>query len=232
MARLFAFVLLLLALAVAAGFAWTAYDLHQLQGAIADHGAALRQFQVRQEAIFAADSMETSLNRFILDGNTANTELIRLNKELVERLAQQDEAAKNDKMLQDLVAREQQWYSQFAQPLIEQRKQVQAGQGLPEDLLNRYRTIKKELGTFDLETAAQAAYQRDAQGLLQAQEHLGPGAWLRYTAVGLVVIVIFAVALGTFRNIGRLHRVARGEGEGEGEEEEDDEDSGPEGEGH
>ncbi|HEX7285601.1 MAG TPA: hypothetical protein VF532_05430 [Candidatus Angelobacter sp.] len=228
MARLFAFVLLLLALAVAAGFAWTAYHLHQLQGAIANHGAALRQFQVRQEAIFAADSMDTALLRFMLDGNTANTELIRLNKELVERLAQQDDAAKNDKMLQDLVAKEQQWYSQFAQPLIEQRKQVQAGQGLPEDLLNRYRTTKKDLGTFDLEMAAQAAYQRDTQGLLQAQEHLGPGAWLRYAAVALALIAIFAVALGTFRNIGRLHRVAKGEGEVE----EDDEDTGPEGEGH
>jgi hypothetical protein len=225
MARLFAFVLLLLGLAVAAGFVWTAFDLHQLESAIRDNGTALRQFQVRQEAIFAADSMDTALLRFMLDGNTANTELIRLNKELVERLAQQDDAAKNDKMLQDLVAKVQQWYSQFAQPLIEQRKQVQAAQGLPEDLLNRYRTTKKDLGTFDLEMAAQAAYQRDTQGLRQAQERQRPWAWLRYAVVALAVIAIFAVALGTFRNIGRLHRVAKGEGE---VEDDDEEETGPE----
>lgn len=228
MARLFALLLLLLGLAVATGLAWTAYHLQRLDNAVLDHSAALRQFQVRQEAILAVDSMDTALHRFLLDGNTANAELIRLNKDLVERLAQQDEAAKNDKLLEDLVAREQQWFSQFAQPLIEQRKQVQPGQGLPEELLNRYRTTRKDLGTFDSEMSAQAAYQRDVQNLMQAQEHAGPRAWVRYGAVALVIIAIFAVALGVLRNIGRLHRVARGEGE----EEEDDEDTGPEVEGH
>jgi hypothetical protein len=220
MARLFAFALLLLSLLAAVGLGWTAYHLHQLDSAISNHAVALRQYQTRQEAIFALDSMDTALHRFLLDGNSANADLIRLNKDLVERLAQQDPATQGDKLLQDMVAREQQWYSQFAQPIIEQRRQVPAGQGLPEDLLNRYRTGRKDLGAFDSEMAARDAYQKDVQGLLESQKQIGPGVWLRYGAAGLVVIAMLAVALGTFKNIGRLHRVARGDDE----EEEDEED--------
>jgi hypothetical protein len=220
MAHLFTFVLFVLSLAAVAGLGWTAFHLLRLDGAISDHSAALRQYENRQEAIFALDSMDMALHRFILDGNTANVDLIRLNKDLVERLAQKDAAAQNDKMLQDLVAREQQWYAQFAQPLIDQRRQLPAGQGLREDLLNRYRMTKKDLATFDTEMAAQTAYQHDVQNLLDAQKHIGPGPVVRFGAAVLVVVVIFAVAWGTFRNIGRLHRVARGDDE---EDEDDDE---------
>lgn len=222
MAHLFTFILLVLSLAAAVGLGWTAYHLQRLDNAISNHAAAMHQYEIRQEALFAVDSMDLALHHYLLDGNAANSDLIRLNEDLVERLAREDTAAQNDKLLQDLVAREQLWYSQFAQPIMELRRQWPAGQGLPEDLLNRYRTTPKLLATFDAEMAAQTAYQKDMQGLLDAQKQTGPGVWLRYSVAGLVVLAIVIVALGTFRNIGRLHRVARGDDEEDQDEEEAD----------
>ncbi len=218
-AHLSVFALLILSLVAVAGLSWTAYHLHQLDGAINDHSAALRQYENRQEAIFALDSMDVALHRFMLDGNSAYEDLVHLNKDLVERLAQRDDGAKNDKILQDLIAREQQWYTQFAQPLMDQRRQSPAGQGLPEDLLNRYRTSKQELSTFNSEMAAQTAYQRDMTNLLDAQKHIGPGPVVRYGAAGVVALAICLVAFLTFKNVRTLHHVAEGEDEDEEEEE-------------
>jgi hypothetical protein len=222
LAHFYTFILLVLSLVAATGLVWTAYHLHRLDTAISNHTAALHQYQIRQEALFAVDSMDVALHRYLLDGNAANADLIRLNKDLVERLAQQDAAAQSDRLLQDLVAREQQWYLLFAQPIMEQRRQAPAGMGVPEEVLNRYRTTPKILATFDTEMLAQAGYQKDLKELQDAQKQIGPAAWLRYSAVGFVVLGIIVVALGTFRNIGRLHRVARGDDEEEEDEEEND----------
>ena len=53
---------------------------------------------------------------------------------------------------------------------------------------------------------------------------------LRYVAACLAVVMIFMLAVASFRNIGRLHRVARGEDQQEEEEEEEEEEK-PEGDG-
>ena len=127
--RVFTFGLLLCGLLGAAGLAFAGYRAHQVNAAVRNYAPAASLYRARTAAIHQLADMETAFHRFLLDGNSVNLSLVERDKEGIEQLAQQDPEAQGDKLLQDIVAKEQQWYSQAAQPLIEQRKTVPAGQG-------------------------------------------------------------------------------------------------------
>src|SRR6478735_6244129 len=163
---------LLLGLLAAAALAFYGYELYQLNGALSKYQQAMLQHQMRTEAINRLSEMDVSFNRYLLDGNAANTGLIQADKQRIEQLAQANADAQNDKVIQSLLATEQKWYGQAVQPMIEERRKLAAGQGLPEDFLAKYRAAPQDLQIINFEMTAENAYHQSQQNLQQAEDQL------------------------------------------------------------
>jgi CHASE3 domain sensor protein len=207
--------LLLLGLGAATALGFYGYELHRLNEAVDTYKQAAALHQVRTDAIDHLSDMEAAFNRYLLDGNSANTGLIQADKQRIEQLAQSDADALNDKLLQSLVAAEQKWYAQAVQPLIEERRKLAAGQGLPEDFLAKYRSAPQDLQLVNLETSTANA-QRDAQLALKQTEDQLHWLWLPFLLAGLLMICVIWLAIGAMKNVRYLKQAA------ENPEEEDD----------
>jgi hypothetical protein len=214
--------LLLLGLLAAAALAFYGYELHQLNGALSSYQQAVLQYQMRTEAIDRLSDMEAAFNRYLLDSNSANTGLIQADKQRIEQLTQADADAQNDKLLQSLVAAEQKWYTQAVQPLIEERRKLGAGQGLPEDFLAKYRAAPQDLQIINFEITAENAYHQAQQTLGQTEDQLR-WRWLPFPLAGLAIIGMIWLAIGALKNVSYLKQAA------ENPEEDDD---GPEPQDH
>ena len=207
---------LLLGLLAAAALAFYGYELYRLNGALSRYQQAMLQQQMRTEAIDRLSEMDVSFNRYLLDGNSANTGLLQADKQRIEQLAQANAEAQNDKLLQGLVATEQKWYAQAVQPLIEERRKLAAGQGLPEDFLAKYRAAPQDLQIVNLEIATENAHREALQALQQTQDQLR-WRWLPFPLAGLAITGLIWLAIGAVKNVSYLKQAA------ENPEEEDDE---------
>ena len=121
---------LLLGLLAAVALAFYGYELYRLKRALSRYQQAMLQHQMRTEAINRLSEMDVSLNRYLLDGNSANTGLLQADKQRIEQLAQANADAQNDKLLQGLVAAELKWYGQAVQPLDGRTAQAGRGPGI------------------------------------------------------------------------------------------------------
>ena len=207
--------LLLLGLVAAAALGFYGYELYRLNGALIGYQQAMLQHQMRTEAIDRLSEMEVSFNRYLLDGNSANTGLLQADKQRIEQLAQANADAQNDKLLQQLVAAEQKWYAQAVQPMIEERRKLAASQGLPEDFLAKYRAAPQDLQIVNLEIATANAHREALQALQQTEDQMR-WRWLPFPLAGLVVIGVIWLSLGAIRHVSYLKQAA------ENPEEEDD----------
>ncbi len=207
--------LLLLGLLASAALGFYGYEIHRLNGALTSYQQAVLQYQMRTEAIDRLTDMEAAFNRYLLDGNSANTGLIQADKQRIEQLAQANTEAQNDKLLQSLVATAQKWYGQAVQPLIEERRKLAAGQGLPEDFLAKYRAAPQDLQIINFEINAENAYHQAQQTLEQTQDQLR-WRWLPFPLAGLAIIGVIWLAIGAMKNVSYLKQAA------ENPEEEDD----------
>ena len=206
---------LLLGLLAAVALGFYGYELYRLNGALSKYQQAMLQQQMRTEAINRLSEMDVSFNRYLLDGNSANTGLIQADKQRIEQLAQTNSDAQNDKLLQGLVAAEQKWYTQAVQPLIEERRKLAAGQGLPEDFLAKYRAAPQDLQIVNLEIATENAHREALQALQQTQDQLR-WRWLPFPLAGLAILGMLWLVIGAMKNVSYLKQAA------ENPEEEDD----------
>lgn len=214
--------LLLLGLLAAAVLGFYGYELYRLNGALISYQQAVLQYQMRTEAIDRLSDMEAAFNRYLLDGNSANTGLIQADKQRIEQLAQANADAQNDKVIQSLVAAEQKWYGQAVQPLIEERRKLAAGQGLPEDFLAKYRAAPQDLQIINFEMTAENAYHEAQQNLQLAEDQLR-WRWLPFPLAGLAVLGMLWLAIGAMKNVSYLKQTA---------ENPEEEDEGPESQDH
>ncbi len=120
------------------------------------------------------------------------------------------------------MAAEQKWYGQAVQPLIEERRKLAAGQGLPEDFLAKYRAAPQDLQIVNSEIATENAHREALQALQQTQDQLR-WRWLPFPLAGLAIIGMLWLAIGAMKNVSYLKQAA------ENPEEEDD---GPEPQDH
>lgn len=208
---------LLLGLLAATALGFYGYQLHRLTGALNSYQQAVFQYQMRTEAIDRLSDMEAAFNRYLLDGNSANTGLLQADKQRIEQLAQTNSDAQNDKLLQGLVASEQKWYGQAVQPLIEERRKLAAGQGLPEDFLAKYRAVPQDLQIINFEMTAENAYHQAQQSLQQAEDELR-WRWIAFPLAVLCAAGVIWLVWGTMRNVRHLKYAAENP-----EEEDDDE---------
>lgn len=198
---------LLLGLVAAVTLAFYGYQLHRLNGAVSSYRQAVFQYQMRTEAIDRLSDMEAAFNRYLLDGNSANTGLIQADKQRIEQLAQANADAQNDKVIQSLVATEQKWYGQAVQPLIEERRKLAAGQGLPEDFLAKYRAAPQDLQIISFEMTAENAYHQAQQSLQEAEDQLR-WRWIAFPLAALLAAGVIWLALGAMRNVKHLKYAA------------------------
>ncbi|MGZ7091306.1 MAG: hypothetical protein ACXVKH_17710, partial [Candidatus Angelobacter sp.] len=112
---------------------------------------------------------------------------------------------------------QQKWYGQAVQPLIEERRKLAAGQGLPEDFLAKYRAAPQDLQLVNLEINAEDAYHQAQQTLQQTENQLR-WLWLPYPLAGLLVIGVLALGISAMKSVKHLKQAA----ESVGDEEEDD----------
>src|ERR1051326_989645 len=192
--------LLLLGLVAAAALAYCGYQLHRLNGAVNSYQQAVFQYQMRTEAIDRLSDMEAALNRYLLHGNSANTGLLEADKQRIEQLAQANADAKNDKVLQNLVSVERKWYGQAVQPLIEERRKLAAGQGLPEDFLAKYRAAPQDLQIINFEMTAANAYHQAKQSMQQAEDQLR-WRWVAFPVAALGAVGAIWLSLGAMRTV-------------------------------
>jgi len=211
--------LLLLSLLAAAALAFYGYQMHRLNGALNSYKQAAWQYQVRTEAIHRLSDMEAAFNRYLLDGNSANLGLIHADKQRIEQLAQWDAEAQNDNVLQGLLAAEKKWYTQAVQPIVEERRKLAAGQGLPEDFLAKYRAAPQDLQLVNFETNAENAQHQAQQALQQSESELR-WLWLPYPLAGLLIIGVVVLTVSAFKSVNHLKQAA--------ENEEDDDEDGQE----
>lgn len=212
--------LLLLGLLASAALGFYGYETHRLNGALTSYQQAVLTYQMRTEAIDRLSDMEAAFNRYLLDGNSANTGLLQADKQRIEQLAQANAEAQNDKVIQSLVATEQKWYGQAVQPLIEERRKLAAGQGLPEDFLAKYRAAPQDLQIINFEMTAENAYHQAQQGLQQAEDELR-WRWIAFPVALIVAVGAIWLSLGAMRNVKHLKYAA------ENPEEEEDDDREP-----
>jgi hypothetical protein len=205
------FGLLLLALLGAVALALYGYDLYRLREAVTAYQAAATQFHVRTEAIHRLSGMEGAFNRYLLDGNSANLGLMQSDQRRLEQLAQQDAAAQHDQLLQNIVAAEQKWSGQTA-PVIEERKKLAAGQGLPEDFLAKYRAAGQNLETINFEIAADNDQRQAQQALQQADSQLR-WTWLPIPLAVLLAIGIIWLTIHVTRGVHHLRQAAESDDE-------------------
>jgi hypothetical protein len=199
--------LLLLGFLGAVGLAYAGYRAHRLSAAVSDYAVAASLYQARTAAIQRLSDIETSFHRFLLDGNSVNLNLMQRDKEALAQLAQQDSTTRADKLLQDMVAKEEQWYSHTAQPLIDQRKSLPAGQGISEDFLSHYRTASPDLGVINFENSADGAYRQSLQGLRDSQQQTRIWFLLACVAVAMLLIILIAMlASGALKHVGNLQK--------------------------
>jgi CHASE3 domain sensor protein len=210
-ARLFVFGLLFASLIGPLGLLFAGYQVYKSNAALNDYRDAASLYRSQAEAILRLNDMETAFNRFLLDGNSANLALVQRDKERIEQVAQQDDRTKGDKLLQTLMAKEQQWFTHVAQPLIESRKGLPAGQGISEDFLARYRASGSDLGAINFETEMERTYQSAAQELDRVQRELRIWISLAYLAAALCAgVLAFAMASGALRRLADLKRSVNG----------------------
>ena len=199
--------LLLLGLLAAAALGFYGYQLHRLNGALSSYQQAVLQYQMRTEAIDRLSDMEAAFNRYLLDGNSANTGLIQADKQRIEQLTQANADAQNDKLLQSLVAAEQKWFGQAVQPIIEERRKLAAGQGLPEDFLAKYRAAPQDLQIINFEISAENGYHQAQQTLEQTEDQL-LWRWLPFPLAGLAIIGMIWLGIGAIKNVSYLRHAA------------------------
>ncbi len=212
--------LLLLGLLGATALAFYGYQIHRLSGALNTFKDAESQYHSRSEAIRRLSDMETAFNRFLLDANSANLGLMEASKQRIEQLAQQDANAQNDQLLQNLVTAEKKWYSQTVQPMVEERRKLAAGQGLPEDLLAKYRSTPQDLQLVSSEVATENAH-RDAQEALQQTQEQIRWLWVPIPLAALLALGVIWLTVHAMKGVHHLKLAAEG---GSDEEESDEED--------
>jgi hypothetical protein len=212
--------LLLLGLLGAAALAFYGYQIHRLSSALNTYKDAESQYQRRSEAIRRLSDMETAFNRFLLDANSANLGLMEANKQRIEQLAQQDANAQNDQLLQNLVAAEKKWYSQTVQPMVEERRKLAAGQGLPEELLAKYRSAPQDLQLINSEVTTQNA-QRAAQETLQQTQEQIRWLWVPIPLAAVLALGVIWLTMHAMKGVNHLKLAAEG-GSDEEEAEEDE----------
>lgn len=194
------------------GLLYAGYQVYRSSAAVSGYSRAASLYRSRSEAIRRLNDMETAFNRFLLDGNSANLTLAQRDKEAIDQLASRDAAGgEPDKLLHDLAAKAQQWYTQVAQPLIDQRRGLPSGQGLSEDFLAHYRAANSDLGATSFEAETESSYNTALQELNQAQQRMNIWVSLMYLAVAVGAgVLAFFLASGALRHVEGLKKSVSG----------------------
>lgn len=198
--RIFILGLVMAGLVGALGLAFAGYRAHRFGASLSEYGPAASLYRARTTAIHQLSDMETVLHRFLLDGNSANLSLVDRDKAALEEFAQQDPELQSDKLMQEMVAKEQRWYAQV-QPLIQERKSLPEGQGISQDFLTHYRSVSPDMNLIKFEISTESAFRQAAEAV---QSEKQTRVWFLMTcllAALLLVLVVLALAARALKQV-------------------------------
>jgi hypothetical protein len=189
-ARAFMLVLLLLVVIAAIHLIWTCASISSASQALADR---------QQSSTFLRDE-QLALRGYLL--NSDSQELTRI--EFTQRELR--ELVRKNSSFEPLVDLEDSWYINFAQPLILQRKQLDAGTGTPADLEARYRllTFEQQRNLAQI-IAGEAKNRFEAEKLRRDIDHM---VNVRMTIAVFIAIGAMLVALLGLRTVTALRQMA------------------------
>src|SRR5215472_16478897 len=153
----FMLVLLLLVVIAAIHLIWTCVSISSASQALADR---------QQGSTFLRDE-QLALRGYLLNADREELTKIEFTQRELRELA-----GKNSSF-ETLVDLEDSWYVNFAQPLIRQRKQMDAGTGTPADLEARYRLLTfEQKRNLDQINASEARNRSEAEKLRHDIDHM------------------------------------------------------------
>jgi hypothetical protein len=187
-ARSFMLALLLLVVIAAIHLIWTCVSISSASQALADR---------QQGSAFLRDE-ELSLSRYLVNGDPKELTKIEFTQRELRELA-----AKNSSF-EPLVDLEDSWYVNFAQPLIRQRKQMDAGTGTPADLEARYTLLTfEQKWNLDQINASEAKNRSEAERLRRDIDHM---VNVRVSIAVFIAIGAMLVALLGLRTVTALRQ--------------------------
>lgn len=206
------FGLLLLALISALGLGFYGHRLNRLEDAATAYKKATFQYQTRNLALQSVNQMEEALNHYLLRGDRGFLQLMAQPRSNLDHLAQEEVNGQRDPLLANLAAETKKWYEQTAQPMVEARQKLAAGQPLPEHFFDSYAPVD----TIGFLFASESAQHSATSAMLEAS--MNPRwLWLPYPLAGLLMIGVIWLAIGAMKHVSYLKQAA------ENLEDEDDE---------
>lgn len=202
--RLYAVGLVLLGFITALYICFTFYRMDRLDRAVFEYvrtnfdlseSTTARSFLERDKALLMA---------FLLDGRTdpeALRESVR-NMKLEGRLRNPSDTP----LLQEASALEDQWYSQIAHPLIEQRKAVNAHGATFEELLNQYHDMTPGINQifWKADNASANTIQKNMNSLNRLIGHVPPHIDIEYFIVLVLMAGLSLMVVGLMVNLKKL----------------------------
>lgn len=186
----FMLVLLLLVVIAAVHLIWTCVSISSASQALADR---------QQGSAFLRDE-ELALCGYLLNGDPKELTKIESTQRELRELA-----GKNSSF-ESLVDLEDRWYVNFAQPLIRQRKQMDAGTGTPADLEARYILLTfEQKSNLDQISASEAKNRSAAEKLRRDIDHM---VNVRVSIAVFIAICAMLVALLGLRTVTALRQAA------------------------
>ena len=187
-ARSFMLALLLLVVIAAIHLIWTGISISSASQALADR---------QQGSAFLRDE-ELALRGYLLNGDPEELTKIEFTQRELRELAGKHSS------FEPLVDLEDSWYVNFAQPLIRQRKQMDAGTGTPADLEARYILLTLEQkSNLDQINASEAKNRSEAEKLRRDIDHM---VNVRVSIAVFVAISAMVVALLGLRTVTALRQ--------------------------
>jgi hypothetical protein len=195
----------------ALGLGYAGYRAHQFSTAVGELPKAASLFRAQTAVLHQLSDMEKAFDRYLLDGNSSSLELMDRDKSSVEQyvqIAQQDPELQSDKLMPEMLAKAQAWRSQV-QPLIDERKNLPAGQGLSEEFLSHYRQNRPSLDLIGYEIKAEGAYRHPLENLTESEKQTKVWFLLFCLSTALLLIVaILALAASALRHVGSMRSAA------------------------
>jgi hypothetical protein len=189
-ARSFMLALLLLVVIAAIHLIWTCVSISSASQALADR---------QQGSTFLRDE-ELALRGYLLTGDSGELTKIEFTQRELRELA-----GKNSSF-ESLVDLEDSWYVNFAQPLIRERKQLDAGTGTPADLEARYRLLAfEQKSNLDQIVASEAKNRSEAEKLRRDIDRM---VNVRVSIAIFIAICAMLVALLGLRTVTALRQAA------------------------
>ncbi len=205
--RLYTVGLVLLGFTTALYMCFTFYRMDRLDRAFIEYVRTDLDLYESTQAKSSLERNRTLLVGFLLDGGVDPEDLQKFVRgtKVEGHLANELSAG-----FQEAAARDDQWYSQIAHPLIEERKAVDAHRATFEELISQYRNMTPNMYqmVFKAETDVAVKMQKRINSMNRVVGYVPPHIDIEYFIVLSLVVGLILMVAGLLVNLKKLQDAA------------------------